>query len=132
MLLQVLLYPATDDSQDGSMVKFAEKHLLTKVAMDWFMELYQPDSGNPRAYPLLASAEGMPPSIVATAGLDPLQDQGRRIAVKLVEAGIDTCFLHMEGLTHDFTTSRKALPSAHAETHRIIAAMRLMLGKHRR
>lgn len=131
MLLQVLLYPATDESQDGSMARFAEKHLLTKVAMDWFMGHYKPEGGNPRAYPLLASAEGMPPSIVATAGLDPLQDQGRRIAVKLVEAGVDTCYLHMEGLTHDFTTTRKALPSAQTDTHRIIAAMKLMLSKHR-
>lgn len=131
MLLQVLLYPATDESQDGSMVTFAEKHLLTKVAMDWFYSLYRPEAGNPRAFPLLASATGMPPSIVATAGLDPLQDQGRRIAAKLVEAGIDTCFLHMDGLTHDFTTTRKALPSAQMDTHRIIAAMKLMLGKHR-
>jgi len=105
---------------------------LTKVVMDWFMGHYKPESGNPRAYPLLASAEGMPPSIVVTAGLDPLQDQGLRIADKFIEAGVDTCFLHMEGLTHDFTTTRKALPSAQAETLRIIAAMRLMLGKHRR
>jgi acetyl esterase len=131
VLLQVLLYPATDESQDGSMVAFAEKHLLTKATMDWFYSQYKPESGNPRAFPLLASAQGMPPSIVATAGLDPLQDQGRRIAVKLVEAGVDTCFLHMDGLTHDFTTSRKALPSAQKDTHRIIAAMKLMLERHR-
>lgn len=131
VLLQVLLYPATDESQDGSMVTFAEGHLLTKVAMDWFYSHYKPESGNPRAFPLLASAEGMPPTIVATAGLDPLQDQGRRLAAKLVEAGVETCFLHMAGLTHDFTTSRKALPSAQADTHRIIAAMKLLLGKHR-
>jgi acetyl esterase len=131
MLLQVLLYPATDESQDGSMVQFAENHLLTAAVMDWFYSLYLPEPGNPRAYPLLASAAGMPPSIVATAGLDPLQDQGRRIALKLVEAGIETCFLHMDGLTHDFTTTRKALPSAQADTHRIIAAIKLMLGKHR-
>ena len=129
MVLQVLLYPATDESQDGSMAKFAEGHFLTKLAMDWFYSLYLPVSGDPRAFPLHASAEGMPPSIVATAGLDPLQDQGRRIAAKLVEAGVDTCYLHMAGLTHDFSSTRKALPSAAAEMARVIAAMKLMLGK---
>ncbi|MDE2437657.1 MAG: alpha/beta hydrolase [Sphingomonadales bacterium] len=127
MLLQVLLYPATDESQDGSMMRFAEGHLLTKAAMDWFYALYQPTSGDPRAFPLHASAEGMCPSIVATAGLDPLQDQGRRMAAKLVEAGIDTTYLHVAGMTHDFTTTRKALPSAAAATAKIIAAMKLML-----
>jgi acetyl esterase len=129
MRLQVLLYPCTDESQDGSVITFGEGHLLTKTIMDWFYALYQPEAGNPRAFPLHASAAGMCPSIVVTAGLDILQDQGRRIAVKLVEAGVDTLYLHMEGLTHDFSTSRKALPSAVEETARVIAAMRLMLGK---
>ncbi|MFM5884167.1 MAG: alpha/beta hydrolase [Novosphingobium sp.] len=129
MLLQVLLYPATDESQDGSMDTFAEGHLLTKGVMEWFYALYQPKSGDPRAFPLHASAKGMCPSIVATAGLDPLQDQGLRIADKLVEAGVDTVYLHMAGLTHDFSTTRKALPSAAAATAKVIAAMKLMLMK---
>jgi acetyl esterase len=111
------------------METFAEKHFLTKAVMDWFYSHYRPEAGNPRAFPLHASAAGMCPSIVAVAGLDPLQDQGRRIAEKLVEAGVDTVYLHMAGLTHDFSTSRKALPSAQAEMARVIAAMRLMLGK---
>ena len=129
MLLQVLLYPATDESQDGSMEKFAEGHLLTKLAMDWFYSLYLPESGNPRAFPLHASAEGMCPAIVATPGLDPLQDQGRRMAAKLVDAGIDTLFLHFPGLTHDFSSTRKALPSAQKDVETIMAAMKLMLAK---
>jgi acetyl esterase len=127
MLLQVLLYPATDESQDGSLVTFAEGHLLTKAAMDWFYALYQPESGNPRAFPLLASAAGMPPTIMAVGGLDPLQDQARRLAAKLVNAGIDVVSLTMPGQAHDFTTTRKAIPSAHAATAKIIAAMKLML-----
>lgn len=127
MLLQVLLYPATDESQDGSMVTYGEGHLLTKAAMDWFYSLYQPKSGDPRAFPLHASAKGMCPSIVATAGLDPLQDQGRRMAAKLVDAGVDTLYLHIAGMTHDFSSTRKALPSAAAATTKVIAAMKLML-----
>ena len=129
MLLQVLLYPATDESQDGSMDTFAEGHFLTKAAMDWFYDLYQPESGNPRAFPLLAEAEGMCPAIVATPGLDPLQDQGRRMAAKLVAAGVDTLYLHLPGLTHDFSTTRKALPSAQADMEKIMGAMKLMLGR---
>ena len=127
MLLQVLLYPATDESQDGSMDTFAEGHFLTKGAMDWFYDLYKPESGNPRAFPLHAEAEGMCPAIVATPGLDPLQDQGRRMATKLVAAGVDTLYLHFPGLTHDFSTTRKALPSAQADMEKIMGAMKLML-----
>ena len=129
MLLQVLLYPATDESQDGSMDTFAEGHFLTKGVMEWFYALYLPESGNPRAFPLHAAAEGMCPSIVVTPGLDPLQDQGRRIAAKLVAAGVDTLYLHLPGLTHDFSTTRKALPSAQADMEKIMGAMKLMLGR---
>ena len=129
MLLQVLLYPTTDESQDGSMATFAEKHFLTKATMDWFYSLYLPESGNPRAFPIHAKAEGMCPAIIATAGLDPLQDQGRRMAAKFVDAGVDTLFLHFPGLTHDFTTTRKAVPSAQKDTETIMAAMKLMLEK---
>lgn len=129
MVLQVLLYPATDESQDGSMATFAEGHFLTKLAMDWFYSLYLPVSGDPRAFPLHASATGMCPTIVATAGLCPLKDQGRRIASKLVDAGVDTLYLDVAGMTHDFTTTRKALPSAAAATAKVISAMKLMLMK---
>jgi len=109
------------------MQTFAEGHLLTKVAMDWFYSLYLPKSGDPRAFPIHASAEGMCPSIVVTAGLDPLQDQGRRMAAKLVDAGVDTIYLHIAGITHDFSSTRKALPSAAAATAKVITAMKLML-----
>lgn len=127
MLLQVLVYPAVDESQDGSMETFATGHLLTKATMDWFYALYQPESGNPRAFPIHAKAEGLCPTIVVTAGLDPLQDQGRRLATKMVDAGVETVYLHIAGMTHDFTTTRKALPSAQVATAKVIAAMKLML-----
>lgn len=127
MLLQVLLYPATDESTDGSIERFAEGWFLSRATMEWFMANYQPEPGNPRAFPLLANAAGLCPSIVVTAGLCILQDQGRRYAARLVEAGVDTLYLHMDGLTHDFTTTRKALPSGAAATDKIIAAMKLML-----
>jgi acetyl esterase len=129
MLLQVLLYPATDESQDGSMETYATGHLLTKATMDWFMALYQPEVGNPRAFPIHIAAKGLCPAIIVTAGLDPLQDQGRRMAAKLVDAGVDTLYLNIAGMTHDFTTTRKVLPSAQAATAKVIAAMKLMLMK---
>ncbi len=127
VVLQTLLYPATEETWDGSMQTFGEGHLLTKTAMEWFYSLYRPESGNLRAFPLLASAEGMPPTIMAVGGLDPLQDQARRYAAKLAEAGVDVTTLNFAGLMHDFTTTRKALPSAQAATAKVIAAMRLML-----
>ena len=51
------------------------------------------------------------------------------MAAKLVDAGVDTLYLHIAGMTHDFSSTRKALPSAAAAVAKIIAAMKLMLTK---
>ena len=127
VLVQAPLYPATDESTDGSMAQFAEGHLLTKAAMEWFMGSYAPESGNARAYPAHGSVAGTPPTVLVTAGLDPLRDQGRRYAAKLIEAGIDVDYHEKRGSIHGFLNLRKAIPSAHADTLAIIAAIKAML-----
>lgn len=127
VLVQAPLYPATDESQDGSMAEFAEGHLLTKNAMDFFMGSYAAESGNPRAYPIHSDVSGTPPTVLVTAGLDPLRDQGRRYAARLIEAGIDVDYHEKRGSIHGFLNLRKAIPSAHGDTLAIIAAIRAML-----
>jgi acetyl esterase len=129
VLLQVPIYPVTDDSSDGSFIEFAEGYLLSKNGMDWFFECYAPAAGSPLVFPLYGEHAGTPPTLLVTAGLDPLRDQGRRYGAALVQAGIDVTFLEMTGSIHGFVTLRKAIPSAQADTHAIFAAMRLMLGK---
>ncbi len=129
VIIQVPLYPATDESSDGSMAQFAEGHLLTKTAMDWFMGSYQSKSGDPRAYPLHADVTGTPPTVLVTAGLDPLRDQGRRYGAALIEAGVDVDYHEMRGSIHGFVNLRKAVPSAQSDTHAVFAAMKLMLAR---
>ena len=129
VVMQVPIYPATDESADGSMAQFAEGHLLTKTAMDWFMGSYQSVSGDPRAYPLLADPVGTPPTVLVTAGLDPLRDQGRRYGAALIAAGVDVYYHEMRGSIHGFVNLRKAVPSTQIDTHTVFAAMKLMLGR---
>ena len=129
VVMQVPIYPATDESADGSMAQFAEGHLLTKTAMDWFMGSYQSVSGDPRAYPLLANPVGTPPTVLVTAGLDPLRDQGRRYGAALIQAGVDVDYHEMRGSIHGFVNLRKAVPSTQIDTHTVFAAMKLMLGR---
>ena len=104
---QMLIYPATDSSkQSASRVAFAEGYFLTKDLMDWFWKAYVPagsDLADLRLSPLLAKDfTGLPPAFVLTAGYDPLRDEGRAYAERLIEAGIKTTYANYPGTIHGF------------------------------
>ena len=129
VVMQVPIYPCTDESTDGSMAQFAEGHLLTRDGMDWFMGSYQAVSSDPRAYPVYSDPVGTPPTVLVTAGLDPLRDQGRRYGAALIQAGVDVDYQEMRGSIHGFVNLRKGVPSTQRDTHAIFAAMKLMLAR---
>lgn len=104
---QMLIYPATDSSQQSaSRVAFADGYFLTKDLMDWFWKAYVPagtDLGDLRLSPLLAKDfKGLPPAFVLTAGYDPLRDEGRAYADRLIEAGVKTTYVNYPGTIHGF------------------------------
>jgi acetyl esterase len=104
---QMLIYPATDSSrQSASRVAFAEGYFLTKDLMDWFWKAYCPPGTNQsdlRLSPLLAKDfKGLPPAFVLTAGFDPLRDEGRAYADRLIDAGIKTTYVNYPGTIHGF------------------------------
>jgi acetyl esterase len=104
---QMLIYPATDSSkQSASRVAFAEGYFLTKELMDWFWKAYVPagtDLSDLRLSPLLArDFKGLPPAFVLTAGYDPLRDEGRAYADRLIDAGVKTTYVNYPGTIHGF------------------------------
>jgi acetyl esterase len=104
---QMLIYPATDSSQEsGSRKSFAEGYFLTKGLMDWFWKAYVPagtDLADLRLSPLLAKDfTGLPPAFVLTAGYDPLRDEGRAYADRLIDAGVKTTYVNYPGTIHGF------------------------------
>jgi acetyl esterase len=104
---QMLIYPATDSSRESASRKaFAEGYFLNKELMDWFWKAYVPagtDLGDLRLSPLLAKDfAGLPPAFVLTAGYDPLRDEGRAYADRLIEAGIKTTYTNYPGTIHGF------------------------------
>lgn len=104
---QMLIYPATDSSkQSASRAAFAEGYFLTRDLMDWFWKAYVPagtDLADLRLSPLLAKDfKGLPPAFVLTAGYDPLRDEGRAYADRLIEAGIKTTYVNYPGTIHGF------------------------------
>lgn len=105
---QMLIYPATDSSREsGSRKAFAEGYFLSGPLMAWFWEAYVPDEDTDltdlRLSPLLAKDfTGLPPAFVLTAGYDPLRDEGRAYADRLIDAGIKTTYVNYPGTIHGF------------------------------
>jgi acetyl esterase len=104
---QMLIYPATDSSRESASRKqFADGYFLTKELMDWFWKAYVPagvDLADLRLSPLLAKdLAGLPPAFVLTAGYDPLRDEGRAYANRLIDAGIKTTYVNYPGTIHGF------------------------------
>jgi acetyl esterase len=129
LLLQVPLYPMIDASEHGSMIEFGEGYILTKDLVKWYLERYDPAPDDRRAFPLVGDLAATPPTILVTAGLDPLRDQGRRYAAALIEAGVDCHFMEMRGTVHGFANLRKALPSAQDDLVAVIDALRSGIAK---
>lgn len=106
--LQWLLYPITNfTAQTRSLTLFADGFVLTKHDMDWFHAGYLDGSGvdpsDPRVSPLLADdLSGLPPALIATAGFDPLRDEGEQYAAALRAAGTAVDSRSMRSLTHAF------------------------------
>ena len=133
IVAQWLIYPGVDmTAAAGSMAEFAEGYLLTAKGMQWFSEHYMgpnADLTHRWASPLLvASLAGQPPAMVFTCGLDPLRDQGRAYAAKLIAAGVDVSYLEAAGQIHGAFTLRAAIPSTQGDLHACLAALKLLIG----
>jgi acetyl esterase len=132
ILAQWLIYPGVDMKADtGSMVEFGEGFLLTAAGMAWFTDHYMgptPDLMHPWASPLhTESLAGQPSTLVFTCGLDPLRDQGRAYAAKLVAAGVRTIFREAAGQIHGSVTLRGAIPSAQDDLHANLRDLRTLI-----
>jgi acetyl esterase len=104
---QLLFYPATDFSvRRRSREIFGEDLFLTDKDMTWFENHYVPkgtDKTDPRLSPLLAEdLSGLAPAYIATAGFDPLRDEGEAYAKRLREAGVSVALSRQSDLIHGY------------------------------
>ena len=130
VLAQWPIYPAADPAKGyPSFEDFGEGYLLTRDGMHWFDQCYRPEGRDWRYSPLVKSQKGMPPTLVTTASLDPIRDQGRAYAAACAEAGVPVIFQEAKGNIHGFINLRKAIPSSDADVHRGIAALKLLLAE---
>jgi len=127
----VMLWPVTDAHfSNESYNQFAENHFLTKNMMKWFWDNYttsEQDRANILASPLRASTaelKGLPPTLIQTAELDVLRDEGEAFGRKLDAAGVPVTVTRYNGMIHDYgllnalsqePTVRTALQQASSE-----------------
>jgi len=106
LALQLLVYPCTDFAETAeSRRTFARGFFLTKEAMDAAHEQYlgELDPSDPAASPLYADLpDGTAPAYVATAGFDPLRDEGEAFARRLADAGVTVELQRFPSLIHGF------------------------------
>ena len=130
VIAQHPIYPATSAHNDWQSYRnFKDGFLLTEDGMAWFGEQYSWTIGDWRAHPLDFDQTGMPPSLVVTASLDPLSDQGRAYAEKLREAGVPTVHREAEGNIHGYINLRLGIPSSQDDIDGNLAALKAMLAE---
>lgn len=128
LIAQFPIYPASRmDAEGGSMDEFADGFLLTKATMEYFAEHYAAKDDDILVSPYLGNLSNSPPTVLVTAGLDPLRDQGREYAAELIRHGVNTTYIEMSGNVHGFINIRKAVPSARQDVDTMIAAWKTLL-----
>jgi acetyl esterase len=130
VLAQHPIYPVvTLDADWPSMREFANGYLLTDEAMAYFGEGHAATPGDYRSEPLNFSQRGMPPSLVTTASLDPLRDQGIAYVEKLKQDGVRVEHRSAEGNIHGHINIRQAIPSVQSDIEGNIAALKNLLAE---
>lgn len=129
VLAQAPIYPIAGPlAHHESFREFGDGFFLTGEVMSWFDRCYAADPEDPRNYPLLAEDHSRtPPTVVLTAGLDPLRDSGREYAARLALQGVDVTLLEARGAIHGFVTMRKAITSTAADLKALYGVVRAML-----
>lgn len=130
--MQLLIYPVTETAGTArSRQTFGEGFMLTRADMDWFEGHYLPpgvDRDDPRVALLNASdPSGLPPAYIATAGFDPLRDEGEAYAERLREAGVQVALRRHPGLVHTFLNLTAICPTARAAMLEAAGALRMGL-----
>lgn len=128
VIAQFPIYPVVADHDDWpSFREHSDAKLLTADVMKWFTASYAAEESHIRSTPLPYDHAGMPSTLIMTAGLDPLRDQGRAYAAALISVGVPTIYREAVGNIHGFISLRKAIPSGQADILGALAALKAMV-----
>ncbi|PKO59644.1 MAG: alpha/beta hydrolase, partial [Betaproteobacteria bacterium HGW-Betaproteobacteria-19] len=110
--------------------RYADGYFLDRETLVWFFSRYLP-AGNAedwRASPMrAASLAGLPPMLLVTAECDPLGDDCRAFADRVLAEGGEVEHYPVEGMVHGFLTLGKFFPEANHTVAHAAAALRMQL-----
>lgn len=130
---QVLVNPALDVTETAldypSMAEHAHTPTLNVDRLRTFLRLAVPPGADARAVSPLCIEElgGLAPALVVLPTVDPVADQGRRYAERLVESGTLARLSEYAGATHAFLSMPGVVPQARAARAEIAAFLRACL-----
>jgi acetyl esterase len=130
--LQVLIYPAVDMTQSSpSIDRLADGYLLTRALIQWFRGNYLNPGDDRRAVsPMFwPDHRGAARAIIATAGYDPLVDEGARYAELLQRAGTEVRHRRYPSLIHGFLSLAGGVAAARAAVDELCGDVRELLGQ---
>jgi len=132
---QLLIYPITDPATTHpSQTENGEGYFLTASDMEWFEQAYAGEQdiaaglADLRASPASGDLSGLAPAVVATAGFDPLRDDGDAYARALEAAGVTVRHLENPSLIHGWLAMAPLSPAAREARDAALAALKELLG----
>lgn len=97
VLLAPMLYP---DMKSPSIVEWETGQLLTKREVEWFWRDTLGEPQQPLADIETFMPDSVPPTLIVTAGCDPLRDDGARFFERLEAAGVSARYVCFDGALH--------------------------------
>lgn len=125
-----LIYPVVSPALDTpSWDELGTGYGLTRESMRWYWEQYQnPEPVTSLPEDLLElDLAALPPTLVLTAGFDPLRDEGLALAAAIEKAGVPVEKLSWDGQMHGFVRSMAQIPEAFDALDQVGAFLRSRL-----
>jgi len=125
---QALIYPVTDLTMTArSIDEHANAPILTKEVMHACRGHYAPppqDWSDPVVSPLFGRLQGLPPTLIQTADVDPLRDDGATYAEALGRAGVPVRHTNYVRAPHGFAFSPRLSPCGPQQRAELVTEIR--------
>lgn len=125
---QVLVYPGLGgDLVSGSYEDMAEAPGLSTADVAYYRQIYKAPDDAAHAFPLRAdNLAGLPPAFITGAYFDPLRDDARAYAARLILAGVPVEFREEKQMIHAWLRARFMSEGARAGFAALCGAVRRM------